>query len=248
MRILSLGWGVQSFTIVAMVALGELEPVDYAVHADTGYESSLTYAFAERWTGWLEERGVKVVTTQLKNKKNIYDLVEIRCLPAYTDTSSRKGGQLRRQCTNRWKIQPLRKWISGELARLDLKKIPGVVEMWIGITTDEYHRIRESDVKYIKNRYPLIDLGMSRDDCKDWLYENGLEVPPKSGCIICPYRSKKAWRDVYESPNDWAVAVEIDRKIRKVSPPYDLFLHCSRIPLEDVDMRTQEEIGQMRLL
>ncbi len=61
MKIISLGWGVQSFTLAAMVALGELEPVDAAVHADTTHESILTYQFAERWTPWLVERGVKVV-------------------------------------------------------------------------------------------------------------------------------------------------------------------------------------------
>ena len=50
MKVISLGWGVQSFTLAAMVALGELEPVDYAIHADTTHESILTYRFAEKWT------------------------------------------------------------------------------------------------------------------------------------------------------------------------------------------------------
>lgn len=38
MRIISLGWGVQSFTLAAMAALDEIEPVDFAVHADTTEE------------------------------------------------------------------------------------------------------------------------------------------------------------------------------------------------------------------
>ena len=61
-KVLSLGWGVQSWTLAAMSALGELEPVDFAVHADTTWECKQTYEFAERWTFWLEECGVKVVT------------------------------------------------------------------------------------------------------------------------------------------------------------------------------------------
>ena len=32
MKVISLGWGVQSFTLAAMVALKELPPVDYAVY------------------------------------------------------------------------------------------------------------------------------------------------------------------------------------------------------------------------
>ena len=61
---ISLGWGTQSFALAAMSALGELPPVDVAIHADTGYERAATYAFAAKWTPWLEERGVRVVTVR----------------------------------------------------------------------------------------------------------------------------------------------------------------------------------------
>ena len=48
-KIISLGWGVQSFTLAAMAALGETEPVDAAIHADTAHEASGTYEFARQW-------------------------------------------------------------------------------------------------------------------------------------------------------------------------------------------------------
>ena len=69
----SLGWGVQSWTLAAMVALGELPPIDVAVHADTGHEASGTYSHAEKWTLWLGERGVKVVTVTAENTEAIQD-------------------------------------------------------------------------------------------------------------------------------------------------------------------------------
>ena len=46
---------------------------------------------------------------------------------------------------------------------------------------------------------------------------------------------------------DWKKAVEVDRAIRKARPPYDLFLHPARIPLEDIDLRNLEDKGQLRL-
>ena len=64
LKVISLGWGVQSWTLAAMSALGELPKVDYAIHADTGHERSETYAHAAKWTPWLEDRGLKVVTVQ----------------------------------------------------------------------------------------------------------------------------------------------------------------------------------------
>ena len=71
MKVISLGWGVQSFTLAAMAALGETEPVDAAIHADTTHEASGTYEFARQWTPWLEERGVKVVTVQAPDAEPI---------------------------------------------------------------------------------------------------------------------------------------------------------------------------------
>ena len=47
--------------------------------------------------------------------------------------------------------------------------------------------------------------------------------------------------------SDWEEAIKVDRQIRKVRPPYDLFVHPSRKPLEEVDFRTAEEKGQLTL-
>ena len=38
LKILSLGWGVQSWTLAAMAALGEIPKPDFAVHSDTTHE------------------------------------------------------------------------------------------------------------------------------------------------------------------------------------------------------------------
>ena len=53
---LSMGWGIQSWTLAAMIALGELPPIDLAIHADTGHEAQGTYEHARKWTPWLEQR------------------------------------------------------------------------------------------------------------------------------------------------------------------------------------------------
>ena len=42
-RFLSLGAGVQSSTLALMIANGELEPVDSAIFADTGWEPRKVY-------------------------------------------------------------------------------------------------------------------------------------------------------------------------------------------------------------
>ena len=69
LKILSLGWGVQSWTLAAMAALDEIPKPDYAVHADTTHEMEGTYSHAKKWTPWLEERGIPVVTVQASQTK-----------------------------------------------------------------------------------------------------------------------------------------------------------------------------------
>jgi hypothetical protein len=240
MKVLSLGWGVQSFTLAAMVALGELEPIDIALHANTTHDSSGTYSFAARFTPWLKERGVKVATVLPSHSDPLDNGYGWPDEPFYTITPS-GNGQIKRQCTSQWKVIPMRRW-------LQANRNGQPVEQWIGISLDEFQRMKDSDVKYITHRWPLIERKMTRQDCVKWLTAHGLEVPPKSACVFCPFHSTREWHDLKANGNgDWHKAIEVDRAIRKARPPYDLFVHPARIPLEDVDLRTDQERGQLEL-
>ena len=230
---------MQSFTLAAMAALGEIEKPDVAIHADTTHEASWTYAHAKKWTPWLEEYGIVVVVVANHEKKNIITKWGGMQLPAYT-ASKNGDGQIRRQCTYEWKIRPMRQWIQ-------VHRNNEPVEMWLGISTDETLRMKNADVKYITNRYPLIEMHMSRLDCAKWLHKHQLDIPKKSACTFCPYHTTNEWRQVKQLQHDWSEAIGVDTMIRHARPPQDLFLHPSRKPLEEVDFRTLEEMGQMRL-
>jgi hypothetical protein len=254
MKVLSLGWGVQSFTLAAMSALGDVERVDFAIHANTLHESQLTYDFISRWSPWFEEHNLQVFTV-----KNPMGVLEILKKPGQTHvpffTLDQKGnaGQLNRSCTQRWKIAPMRRAIRAYLASQGtVNPKPGAVEQWIGISLDEFQRMRTSDVKYITNRWPLIEKKMTRHDCENWLIDHGLEVPPKSACTFCPFHSTAEWQRIKNNKQDWNEAVMVDRAFRHVRSgvprkPVDVFVHPARKPLEEVDLRTENEKGQMSL-
>lgn len=253
LRIISLGWGVQSFALAAMSALGELPSVDAAIHADTQHEKTRTYAFAEKWTPWLVERGVNVITVaDVKAATVFYRKNGQVGLPVFTikDSDGSKG-KLRRSCTQRWKIAPQRRHISKMLKAHGLKKTPGVVEQWFGITLDEWDRMGDSHVRYVQNRYPFMEMfdpPMSRLDVMNWLDRKGLEIPPKSACVFCPFHSREQWREVRDSGNgDWQKAIDIDRLMRYKRPGYTCYVHNARVPLEEVDLRTEQEHGQLEL-
>jgi hypothetical protein len=241
LRVISLGWGRQSFTLAAMVALGELPPSDYAIHADTRHEAAGTYAFAEKWTPWLRERGVKVVTVQADNTDPVReDWSNSVMIPAFTrDGTTGSDGQIRRQCTHDWKVMPMRRFIRSVIPNPK----PGDVESWQGITYDEIERIKTSDVAYIVNQYPLVDRRMTRLDCVSWLNAHGLEVPPKSSCTFCPFHSLNQWQELKRAAGpDWDEAQAVDAEIREQRPPSAIYVHPARRPLAEAVL-IPEDLG-----
>ena len=251
LKILSLGWGVQSWTLAAMAALGEIPMPDFAVHADTNHEMSGTYAHAKKWTPWLEEHGVKVRTVQAKEVGVTPGLGKWKYkvkIPAFTkNLLTSKSGQMNRQCTGDWKISPLRRFARSNLS----KTSPECVEMWMGISLDEWQRMRTSEVKYLKHVYPLVDRRLNRAYCVSWLEQHGLDIPPKSACTFCPFHSKDTWKRMKQADGvDWQEAVIMDESIRKMGKgaglEFEMFVHSSGLPLEQA-VRIPEDYGAKQM-
>jgi hypothetical protein len=241
---ISLGRGVQSWTLSAMSAVGFLPEVDVVIHSDTGYERQSTYSFAAAQTPWLKEQGLKVVAVHDPVDAGIENDYGGTYIPVFTVDPNGKRGQIRRQCTNHWKIVPLQRALRDEMREKQVKLKKHAVELWLGITTDEAHRMSESRSQYIKHRFPLIEIGFSRQDCIDWLKEHNLPVPGKSSCTFCPFHDDKAWIEMKrEGGKDWQEAVAADEQLRYARPPDPLFVHRKAIPLVDAVLLPEEKVA-----
>ncbi len=243
LTILNLGWGVQSFTIAVMIAMGDLPPVDFAIHADTTHEKTATYQFAKRWTPWLKRKGLNIITVRADDTRPVEDN-KLTHIPAFTFSNNSKRGQLSRQCTDNWKIRPIRRY----LRQLFSNKIRNItIEQWLGISVDEIERAKPSRVKYIINQFPLLRKRMTRGACLQKLYAYGVEIPPSSSCVFCPYHSRQAWNELSKNPADFERACQVDDAIRNLRPPHPLFIHPKRLPLRELDLRIERDYGQLSL-
>lgn len=260
-KVISLGWGVQSWALAAMSALGFLPRVDFAIHSDTGYERSDTYRFAKDWAHFLISYGIQVQT--VNGIRHEFDDGNV-FMPVFTKRDDQHG-QLRRQCTDRWKITPVRRWLRQELDRRKVKPFPGAVEMWMGITMDEFTRMKPSTVKYVRHVYPFVNVAeaearqlsenimmpdgkrWNRLDVVNWLQARGLEVPVSSSCVMCPYHRPLAWREVLSHPDDGPRAIEIDERVRDMRPGFKSFVADARVPLAELNTETAEDRGQLSL-
>jgi hypothetical protein len=243
-RVLSLGAGVQSSTVALMIARGDLPMVDAAIFADTGWEPRAVY----EWLEWLKGQLPFPVHTVSAGNIRSDALAKINTtgqrfasVPWFT-LSSGKVGMVRRQCTKEYKLRPLQR----KVVELMGGRPKSGCEMLVGISMDEIWRMKPSRVHYIRNAFPLIDLGMTRQDCLRWMEERQYPRPPKSSCIGCPFHSDNQWRDL--TPEEFADAVEVDKAIRhQPGMRAQQFMHRSCKPLDQVDLSTAEERGQMNL-
>ena len=101
----------------------------------------------------------------------------------YVDIPSFYHGQITpRHCTSQYKIHPIhravRAWAGERPPRLH-------VLQYMGISTDEAHRMKDSRLQYITHAYPLVDAGLTRADCRDYLATHHPGHPVgKSACFF----------------------------------------------------------------
>lgn len=158
------------------------------------------------------------------------------------------GAPGNRQCTGEYKI----KVIAKELKRRGATK-DNPAHVALGISIDEYQRMRtESSIPHETLWYPLIDLRLSRNDCKRIITDAGLPVPPKSSCYFCPFHSMSEWKRMRrEEPELFAKSLEVERLVndkRDRLGLYRVYLCSALKPLEEatdthgqVEMFEQED-------
>jgi len=106
--------------------------------------------------------------------------------------------------------------------------------------------MKPSRVKNIVNQYPLIDKGMTRNDCLRWMESNQYPKPPRSACVFCPYHSNHEWHRLKtEYPNEFQKAVEFEKQMQfnadgilQTIP----FLHPSLKSLDTVQFKDEKQV------
>ena len=248
-RVLSLGAGVQSTVMALMADRGELydgKKPDFAIFADTKWEPPEVYKHLEWLRGKLSYDVVTVEAGDLRDNvvrgldASGHPHLEI---PVFLTTQDgKRAGVGRRECTSTYKIEPIQQKMR---ERMNLKKGEQVpwdthVEMWMGISTDEVLRAKPSQMVWITNKWPLIEMKMSRRDCRKWFDEYFPGQPlPRSACIGCPYHDDAEWLEMKNNrPEQFSDAVMVDESLRKNASKVGLrnipYLHRSRRPLSEV--------------
>jgi hypothetical protein len=245
LKLLSLGAGVQSLTLALLACDGDLPGLDGAIFADTGWEPPAVYAQLDRIGAELHRAGIPLYRVSTGNLRGdaINPTRRYASIPWFIRNPDGSEGMGRRQCTEVYKLTPINRKVRELLGATPptFRRVPrgNFAEQWIGFSTDEIHRVNDKfPVLYQKKRYPLLELDMSRTDCRQWLTARGWTDVVKSACIGCPFHGNAQWRRLRDHhPEQWADAVAFDHTIRKggargLPLNGEAFLHRSRVPLE----------------
>jgi hypothetical protein len=215
----SCGGGVQSTAIAALIYTGKIPKPDYSVMVDTGYEKTAVMDYVRTiLIPRMAEVGVTldIVKTSDYCQQSLIDDKGYCIIPVFKKSDS--GNQkLRTCCNDKWKVNVIRKWL-----------LENGVEQYdsiIGISTDEAHRKRKAHKKYYSNTYPLIDLGIDRDECIRYITQTaGWPEPPRSSCFICGQQTDgEWWRMAVQHPEDFKKAVEVERALQQSCS--NIYLH-----------------------
>lgn len=253
--VLSLGAGVQSTTLALMAARREIGPMpSYAAFADTGAEPKRVYEHLD----WLE---TQLPFPIIRVRREGLDLGSYHTETMLTGLSKRPtvplytanpNGMMAKQCSKEFKTRPVQREIRRRAGLVPKQRAPKgfKVEVWIGISKDEIHRVGTSETSYIHNRHPLVEANMDRQACLKWLADRQYRRAPKSSCIFCPFRDNAAWVAMgNDDPEDFAQAIEYDDAWRAGYPGMDgqAYIHRNRIPLRDLDLTGNTDQFEMHL-
>ena len=240
--IISLGAGKQSTYMLLTALQGNYKFMpEFAIFSDTGCEPDYVYDYLNWLTDYLKVNYnfeiIKVSEGNLMNDTIEYLNGTRKRVASLPLRLANDAGLIMRQCTNDYKIKPLRKYV--QKIRNNKK-----VRLWLGISLDEIERIKTSNVQYIENYYPLIEKRIGIDNIKSWFRQNSIPEPGKSACLICPFHSDNYWKQFKNQfPMEFEKACNFDNSIR-IYPNLREKAYLSKHlkPLSEIDFSIQPDL------
>jgi 3'-phosphoadenosine 5'-phosphosulfate sulfotransferase (PAPS reductase)/FAD synthetase len=245
----SLGWGVQSTTILRLAENGVIPPIDAHFHGGTQCDGEETEEFKLKVMKRTSTPIIEVTRGNLGQDilKALETGERFSAIPTWCKGSDGKPAPINRQCTLDYKITPVRQAIKKHLGYEPQGKVREKVYLSIGFSIDERQRLRDSRVPWITNEFPLIDLWWHKQQCRDYLASDGFPNAPSSSCEFCPFKSNAEWRRLRENKSAWIRVCEFDEKIRN-QPKLNQaqFLHRTLKPLHEADIESDDDQLDLR--
>jgi 3'-phosphoadenosine 5'-phosphosulfate sulfotransferase (PAPS reductase)/FAD synthetase len=237
-KYISFSGGVESTTMCILYGKGAT-----AIWCDTGWEHDVMYDrinFCERILKELHEGDFELI--RIKPKVTAKE-VQVDKLQDYIESMSFMPSKMARYCTDRFKIQPIEKFL----------KSAGDCELMLGFNADEEPRkVRVGNLEKLKNvqyTYPLYQQGYTREMCEDILHAHGLhpEFPvymKRGGCIGCIFKSVAEFKAMYFfNKPEFMKVLELEERIQDQRKKF-FTISMSQKPMRFIMDQCESELNQ----
>jgi 3'-phosphoadenosine 5'-phosphosulfate sulfotransferase (PAPS reductase)/FAD synthetase len=214
LTVLSFGGGQDSYAILLKLLNDKAYRKKYApeelivLMSDTGNEHDETYILVEKAKTLCWDNGVEFEL--ISNKSSYFPNSWKGGLIDFYERGNRVGSKcFPKTCTDNLKIKPIYNFLDRYIyhkygmtkygRKQAIKEFAvkyGKIDVLIGIARKEEKRAssnEESIHKWMQSSinkvYPLIEEGLDRQGCQDYIVSVGQEVPLPSNCILCPFMS-----------------------------------------------------------
>lgn len=253
LKILSFGAGMQSTALALMscenaraVKNGThniphpLVPIyDLVIFCDLGFEPPWVKRQAEFVHKACDEAGIwyKQLDTPLyTDLMRDFGRKRVVSIPWWTLKEDGHKSKMPRNCTIDYKVNQISKFVrwtalgykKGQRLREEDKKAH---EMHMGFSAEEIRRCKESPNPMFVNKFPLVEMGLTRADNFAYIKDVwGLETKA-SACAFCPFHKNYFFKYLKENePEAYQQLIEVDELLRdnNPKPPMDSDLFISR--------------------
>jgi len=219
------GGGVDSTAMLIKLRDAGIVP-DVITFADVGAEKPETYEHVRNMDKWLVAQGFPKVTwvKKIPEATTGYDDLAGNCDSNETLPSLAFG---MKSCSIKWKADPQDYFLKGKArgpytfpthplyaeAKSLGKKIVKLIGYDAGKADIRRAKNAKVEDKLFLYAYPLQELGMTREECIETIVAEGLPVPIKSACFMCP--ASQIWELYWLAgthPDLFLKALEIEHK------------------------------------
>jgi hypothetical protein len=118
------------------------------------------------------------------------------------------------------------------------------IYMYIGFSVDEFQRSKPSFYRYTENRFPLIDMNLTKTDCVNYVEKELGFRPVSSVCNMCYANDIDRVYDIYKNdPDGWERLIVLDSAMADKAPDHSMqkdvymfsFQAYSNVRLRDID-------------
>ena len=260
MKILSCGAGMQSSALHLMSCENALAKIrgeppvwpqvpiyDISIFCDLGFEPPWVKKQVEFLANAGHSCGVPLVILDSPLYTDFMENFGERrtiSIPWWTIKEDGHKSKMPRNCTIDYKVELISKYVRWELLgykkgqrlREEDKKAH---EMHMGFSAEESRRCKESPKPMFVNKFPLVEMGLTRADNFAYIKDVwGLETKA-SACSFCPFHKNYFFKFLRENePEQYAQVVGVDELLRDKNPKppmdSDLFISRSRKRLMDL--------------